>query len=551
MFKNNQKQYVNILRTDKQLKIDYKILEEQSIIKQETSTFLLDGLTISKDAEFKLETLQKNIPHTYLSTLYTDENQIVELTNDIDSLKYNSVTLNNEFSIISTKKDILQYSNFFKSTGLDYLISPFTILNEQINIKSNKNSLNIYIYESSLYVLILNENKEITKGFIKNITPFDNIHDSNFYTDDVVGQKLYEEVYFLELQQIITDIIQDYYTKEDDDIEVGFLEHIDIFYNVKQLSDDQLEMLYDTVMVEINYQPLLMEENFEKVIDKITVLDYTLIEPRVKKDNNKATFWIGLVAVSLLIVGAVLFYKLSEVSETTEEPKQLVEKPKKDLKKEESIVVTKVEKLPNHNYQNSKIIEQTMMFFDLIPYDAVLLELELRKNSSTFVSNFTLDSETSQDMQDELSKIYKESKVILQHKNKAIVSTIIANEGYKHKKDNSSKSANIEYQKHKFMSISKFTKFLKSIVLKNSDIKYVSKVQDDYLTYNYKVKSLIKTPKEFFDFISQLNKKAIPLNIVYPLEFAKVKDAIEVKFNLQFHQQNKKKSNNKEFETDK
>ena len=72
MYKNNKEQYVNILKQDKQLKIDYKILQDKKIIKQEVSTFLLDGDNISQDAIFKLETLQKNIPKTYLSTLYID-----------------------------------------------------------------------------------------------------------------------------------------------------------------------------------------------------------------------------------------------------------------------------------------------------------------------------------------------------------------------------------------------------------------------------------------------------------------------------------------------
>ena len=79
------------------------------------------------------------------------------------------------------------------------------------------------------------------------------------------------------------------------------------------------------------------------------------------------------------------------------------------------------------------------------------------------------------------------------------------------------------------------------ITINDSDVRYISKVQENFLTYNYTIISLVNTPKEFFDFIAKLNKKEIPLNIKYPIEFAKLKDKIEIKFNLQFHQQNKQK----------
>jgi hypothetical protein len=173
-----------------------------------------------------------------------------------------------------------------------------------------------------------------------------------------------------------------------------------------------------------------------------------------------------------------------------------------------------------------------------VPYNAVLLELELSNSTSTFVCNFAVDSNASQDMIQKLSTIYDESKIILQHKNKFIISTIIANNGYKQETDKNSDYINLKYQRHKFMPLPKFTRYLKSIVIKDSDVKYISKVQEKFLTYNYTIKSKVNTPPEFFDFISDLNKKEIPLNIIYPVEFAKVKDKIEVKFNLQFHQQN-------------
>lgn len=541
MYKNNKEQYVNILTQDKQLKIDYKILQNKNIIKQEVSSFLLDGNKISKDATFKLDTLQKDIVQTYLSTLYTDENQLIELNSNIDTNKYKSVALNEKYSIAIPSKDIEHAVSFFEDSGLDYLISPFSILNEQTNRLLSKNSLNILLYNNIVYALVLDENKEIKKGYTQTLTPFENIKDSNFYSDDVVGQKLYEEVYFLELQQIISDIIQKYYDDISQDEEISFLEKINLFYTVKQLTDDQIEMITDNVMVEVNYQAISIDESFDTLIQKPTVANYSFLSARIKKTNNYLTLWISLLIVSMLAISGILYYKMSNTQEDSKAQKDksaVIAQEKVEKKKE---IMQTVIKLPNHNLLNTKVLERTLMFFDLIPYDAVLLELELRKDSSTFVCNFAIDSNASELMIQKLSKIYNESKIILQHNNKAIISTIISNNGYKALKKEKSNYAELKYQKHDFMDIVKFTEYLKAIAINDSDVRYISKVQENFLTYNYTIISLVNTPKEFFDFIAKLNKKEIPLNIKYPIEFAKLKDKIEIKFNLQFHQQNKQK----------
>ena len=543
MYKNNKEQYVNILIQDKQLKIDYKILQDKKIIKQEVSSFLLSDGEISKDAIFKLDTLQKDIDITYLSTLYTQENQIIELTKDIDTNKYKSVILDDKYSIGIEIKDIKKTASFFQHSGLDYLLSPFSILNEHLNKQLSKNSLNILLYNNMVYTLILDDNKEIIKGYTKLLTPFENIKESNFYTDDTVGQKLYEEVYFLELQQSINDIIEKYYEDISSDKDVSFLEKINIFYNVKQLSEEQIEMMQDLVMIDINYTSISIDQSFEMLIQKPTVANYSFLAPRIKKLTNSLKFWISIIIATLLIIGAILFYKISNTKKDIKLEKNYVKKVEKSIAPEKVVKKEKIEniiKLPNHNLLNTNFLERVLTFFDLIVYDTVLLELELKKDSSIIVCNFIIDSNSSQDMINNLSKIYDESKIILQHNNKAIISTIISNNGYKPLRKEKSKYSMLKYQEHDFMTIEKFTEYLNSIVIKDSDVKYISKEQEHFLTYNYVITSLVDTPKEFFDFVSKVNKKEIPLNIQYPVEFAKVKDKIEIKFNLEFHQQNKK-----------
>jgi len=541
VFKNNQKQYVSILQQDKQLKIDYKTLLNGKVLKQEQSSFLIQDNNIPKDALYKLNTLQKEIPNTYLTSLYTKIHQTIQLKSKIDTTSYETVNLNEQYCIAIAKNDILKHSNYFKDCGIDYLISPFSILNEYFKSYSKENSLNLLIYNNTLYVFILDKDKNIVFGDIKQLTAFENIQDSNFYNDDIIGgQMLYDEVHFLEIQQYLNDTIEKYYANNDD---IDFLENVNILYTIKQLSDEQLENLYDTVMIKINYNAFSVDDYLYQLAQKSNALNYSFILPRVKKDDNSAFVWLILVLFSVIGVSAVLYYNIpsSEITETKKIDKisQTKIKKSKEIQQTKKIIKKEIIKLPNHILKNNQIIQQTLMLFNLIPYNGILKELEISKNSSTFVCNFISKSTTVKDMKEQLKKLYKESKTLLKYENNAILSTIISNKGLLAIKKSKTQEY-LKYQEHQFMSISKIAQYLENIAIKNSKIKFIKKQKSTFTTYNFVIQSIVQTPKDFFDFIEILNTKEFPINITYPLEFAKLKEGIEVKYNLQFHQQNKK-----------
>ena len=273
MFKNNQKQYINILKQDKQLKIDYETLLDTKVLKQEQSSFLIQDNNIPKDGLYKLNSLQKDIPNTYLTSLYTTLNQTIQIKSEIDTTSYETVSLNEQYCIAIAKNDILKHSNYFKDCGIDYLISPFSILNEYFKSYSTANSFNILIYSNTLYVFILDKDKEIVFGDIKQLTAFQNIQNSNFYNDDAIGgQMLYDEVHFLEIQQYLNETIEKFYQDNED---VDFLEMVNLLYTVKQLSDEQLENLHDTVMIKINYNTISIDDYLHQLSQKPNALNYS------------------------------------------------------------------------------------------------------------------------------------------------------------------------------------------------------------------------------------------------------------------------------------
>ncbi len=541
MFQSNKIQYVNIIQEENTLKVDYILQDNKSTIKEESSSFLLYNETISKDVIFKLESLQKETLRTYLTALYTSQDQIVVERSSVNKSTHKAIALDDKYSISIAKTAIKQKVESFQTAGLDYLISPFTILNEHLKSNYERNSLNIFLYNDKLYIIISNNNQDIVQSFTIDIVSICNIKESNFNTQENQNSELYSEMYFLELEQKLNDIIEEYYSSNKG---IEFFEKINIFHSKDLLTNEQIESLSDTLLVQTTYKSIDMNNTLKTLLAKPNIKQYSFTEPRVKKSTYTILLWIILLLVSVGLVGSILYSKITEpktleeivkVKQVLKQQEKIIDQEIKPKAKEEVIVI----KLPNHNLQNTTIIDQTLVFFDLVAYDSVLLELAINKNSSTFVSNFTLDSNSSNVMISELSNFYEESKIILQHKNNGLISTIISNNGYKIISEKN-KASYLTYKHHDFYKIPNFTQFLKTIVLKDSDIKYISSVQEKYLTYQYTVISNVKTPEEFFKFVALLNQKQISLNINYPIEFAKTNEGIEVKFNLEFHQQIKK-----------
>ncbi len=535
MFSSNKKQYVNILKQNKQLNLDYVILQDKRILKQEQSSFLVIDNNMPQDALFKLDTLQKNIPNTYLSSLFEGNRQKVIPTKDVDVIGYEAVRLDSKYSIVAPKNEITSAARYFANSGIDYIVSPFSILYEYIQDKSVKNSLNVLIYNNILYVMILNDLKQIVSCEVKELTPFEQVSDKSFSDDEIVDQKLYEEVHFLEIQQFLNDMVQQYYSEYDD---VEFLEQVKILYTLKPLSDEQINSIYETIMVDVSYESIEIGNYLSLITQKDDANKYSFIDPRIKKQNKNTMIWVILALVSILAVGAVVYNTILNKPEIIEEKvqKKEIQKKAKEIVKKEIIVEKEVE-FPNHIFLNNRVLQDIYMLFDIVPYDAILKDLEINKANSTYVCIFTPDSKSLEDMQVKLLNVYKESKVLLKHQNKTMLNTIIENEQVLEADKPIHYS---KYDKFEFLSIGKATEYLNKLLLNDSIIKFIEKESKEYLVYKFSVKSVVKTPKEFFDFIEKVNNQNISILLDYPIVFSKLNNGIEIKYNLLLNQNHKK-----------
>ena len=536
MFKSNQKQLINILKQGKQLKIDYQILKNQTMQKQETSSFIIQNENIPNDAVLKIQTLENNITDTYITSLYRSPNQTIEQIVTSPQNGNKKIKLYENFYVVSDEEDIENESQYFKNCGIDYLISPLTVLYEAVKEKVTKNSLNVLIHDNTMTIIIFDKEREAVLGTIKELTPFENVKESNFYDDEIIGQKLYDEVHFLEIQQSLSDLTQQYYQDSED---VDFLTEANILYSIGQLSEEQIESLHETLMAEINYEQISLENKLYEITIKPTVQEYSFTKARAKHPPKGKTKWIMLLIFSIILTAGTLYYKSLQDKKALQQKKQIEEKATKAQPK--PAVKPKPAMLVNHTLKNNNITNQTLMLFDMIPYDAILKELEIKPNSSTIVCNFVADSNSTVQLQEKLLKIYNSSKVILKHENKesAVLSTIITNEGLKPAAPIEEKKL-LKYKELKFIPISKVITYLQSTSLPDTKVKFLTKEQKDFTTYNFELISVVNSPKVFFDYVAELNKKDFSININYPLDFGKTKEGIVIKYNIQFHQYNKK-----------
>ena len=539
MFNNNKKQYINILQQNKQLKINYKIVQDDKILKEEQSSFLLSDTKLPNDAKFKINALQKDINHTYISSLFENNNQNIVSTNDVDIISYDSIKIGNKHSIIIPKNEVNSVSRYYEDTGIDFILSPYTIIEEYLDDNGKKNSLNFFIYNNIIYTIILNNQNELAFNKIKVLTPFESTQDETFLEDDIVGQKLYEEVNFLEIQQFLNETVEEYYTSADN---VEFLEHIQMLYTLKPMSDEQIKSLQDVLMIPISYKAIPIDTYMDEIIQREDSKSHNFINTRVKKEDKNIYFWIVLALLSIGVAAGIFNFQLDNKEMEQKVIKKTINKEIVKVKKQKEIqsVAPSTISLPSHKQANTNTLQNIKMLFDVLPYDSVLKDIEINKNSSTYVSNFIVTSNSISDMQAKLKNIYANSKVLLKHQNKVILNTIIQNNTLLEKYNDSSTIQNIEYKRYNFLSTSKATSYLKGLGIKNSIIKFDSKEKDKYLIYNFSITSKVQSPQEFFDFIKKLNSQNLSMKINYPITFSRTTNSLEVKYKVQINQQNKK-----------
>ena len=520
--------YINAVKYDTQLKLDYKKLNNEEIIDVNNSVFLVDNDLLPFDIAQKLNSSQQEIDSTYISTLLL--NDTTKLVPKAISSKLKDCEIakfNNEFDIAVLKTTLFETKNYFIKTGIDYIYSAFHLINLHIDKNISRSEIIVFLFNSKAFIVILDAAGIIVHNTILDLACFDTIKKTHFYEDDIDGQKLFDEIYYLELNEIIHNTLNTFYEKKNN----IFVEKVTILYVLKQLSQEQIEQLGEDLLLKVEYHPInIDEELFELSRDKH--LKKSFIKPRKKKKKRNYT---NLYIFLFILVVAILAYQVYlRVDFNNFFKSETASSKTIDIQKIEEVL-----ELPDHLTLNDQIEQRVKSIFDTIPNEVFLNELKIEKNILELKGNFLNESVFATALKPNLSKLYKDVVYSTSSSDKKVNIDGVVLARNEIELNKTYKTYNKEYLTDEFMALDRVTEQLKILMPIDSIIKFNTTASNSTITrFVYSVNILVKDPIEFFDMIGVLNNELYSIHIAYPISMLKTKAGIEIEFALVFNQHN-------------
>ncbi len=531
---NPDGQYISVTKQSTNLNIEYQKLKNKNIDLANRSTFRIgDSDFMGEDVLFKLQSLQKDVPHTYITAFVEDETQFISPKENVVENHFISKKLNDDINIAVDKNKLFELSHYYEKTGIDYILSPFSVLNEHNIQNPESNTLIILIYNNKLYALVVDGFAKIIFSKVLPIIEFEDIQNSEFYEDPVMKQNLYDEVYQLELTNNIKSIMSEFYEGKHD----IFIEKINILYTVKQLQNEQIIKIQNELMLKIDYHPISMDEVVFEMIKTKDMKDINFSTPREVKTKSNQSY---MIILAILVVVAAIYYLIS--SQTQKEENEKLAKKKQTItqevktKKEVQDETPKVSiTLPNHIEKNIIIEDLTNSLLGTIPYDMVLHKVEIKRDTSMMYGSLITKDLYAKSLQNDLLKLYDRSSIqfIDENTSKGEFKAIITNEAPKRL---DIQFDPIKYDDKMFLTKTQIDSILNESLPKDASLIYDSLFKSEIMTFNYKVILKNSSPKTFVETIKKLNQLSNSIHINYPIVFEIKKSGLEISFNIQVHQ---------------
>ena len=514
--------YINVIKYDSQLRLDYKKIRNEQIIDTNNSIFLVDDDILSSEIAQKLNLAQEENDFTYISTLLiSDTTKLVPKSLSGKLKDCEIAKFNNEFDIAVLKTTLFETKNYFIKTGIDYIYSAFHIMNLRLQKNVCRNELLLFLFNNKAFILIVNQTGLIVFHQTVDLPTFEAVKKTHFYEDDIDGQKLFDEIYYLELNEIIHNILATFYEKKND----VFVEKITILYVLKQLSLEQIENLNNDLMLQVEYHPInIDEETFELSKDKHLKKSFT--KPRKKIRKNNYNYISAFILLLLLLGGVYAFYDLVMIKRTTTTEKNA-----------ETQTLAQMSELPDHLSLNDKIEQRVKAIFASIEYDIILKELKLGQNSLELKGIFLKEDTYLKSLKPKLDLLYKTTEyMVLNNEKKVNIESSLVSKDEIELSNIIYKTNTKEYITDELIPIERVSEQLKILLPENSILKLISSTDQGIYKYNYIVNILVKEPAQFFELIDVLNNELYSINIAYPLSMIRTESGIEIEFNLAFNQ---------------
>ncbi|MBS9782817.1 MAG: hypothetical protein KGV43_03350 [Arcobacter sp.] len=519
MFSQDETLYINAIKYDTQLKLDYKKLNHASeIISADNSIFLVNDDILIQDIIHKINSLQEEVNKTYISTILLSDTTRLVPKNKSQNLKDCEIAhFNDNYDIAVLKTTLFETKHYFEKTGIDYIYSAFHILNLHLEQNMCRNEFLVFLFNNRAFILILDDEASIVFNKTLDLPTFEGIKKTHFYDDDIFCQNLYDEIYYLELSKIIKDNLEEFYGRNSN----TFVNKVSILYAIKQLSNENIESLREELLLNIDYNPINIDEKiFELSKDKHQKQSF--VKPRNKKEKKQwlSNFFI-FIFLLLFSFGAYNIYLYIENVKVNN---------KGEVKKGNVV-------LPNHININDKIQVKVKKILDSIPYDVVLDQLKIDRDTLFLKGEILRDDTFVTSLKPILDEYYEKLDINIENKDKKIqIPFSLKAKGLK-------ELENIEYKKYEekyivdeFFPISRVTEQLTILMPENTIIKFKNSKNDKITKFNYLVNIQAQSPNEFFRVINILNNELYSININYPISINKINDNLEIEFDLSFNQ---------------
>ncbi len=528
-------QYINLIKIEQNVKLDNQIFTNGKLLTAEQSIFLLENNKLSTDALFKIKVLENEVPNTLITAICEDPGQTIIKKSNIKNKNETELLFDPSHNISLDNGTIALTKSYYNNGNIDYLISPFTILHDEIMVDPKQNSLNLFIFNNTIYALFLNDKKRLGHSSIHQLTPSIEIKKSNFYENEVVEQVLYDEIYLLELGETITTILKEYYEASSSS---NFCEVVNIYYVIKHLENKHLENLKSTLALDISYNPINIDDTVDTIVRRENIESYSFTKKRKKKSKLTILIWF---MIALFTTGLALysFYYLQQASSddnnTTKNQAQQIATKGKQIEAEVD--------LPNHIATNKNIITLITNIFNSIDDNSVLKEIQIAQNESTIIYEFKAINPFEEALKPKLLKFYESSENILTTEAKGTFTSIISNVNLLNKFEPTTKRY-IPVNQERFLTTEDAKKGIEQLFDNNATVKLLSQNETKYVQYVYEVSTLLQTPVEFFNKIKLLEKQNYSIMLDYPIEFSQTNRGLETSFKF-ILSQNKPQSTTK------
>ena len=154
-------------------------------------------------------------------------------------------------------------------------------MNAHIQKQSSKNELLFFIYNDRAYILIVDKNSKIVYNEVVDLLTFDAVKRTHFYEDNLEGQKLFDELYYLELSELLQKILKKFHESQKE----IFIQKISFLFALRNLTKEQLTNLSLELMLKVDDYSVDIHDELFSLSRNPNVLK-SFVTPRKKKKKK-------------------------------------------------------------------------------------------------------------------------------------------------------------------------------------------------------------------------------------------------------------------------